>query len=128
MSDNISEGVKSRMTGTTRSSYQKDAECSVIVRHSARVDEDKREARSRNIEAIFVETKSGERFKVAENNIHDARALARHLNNGGSPFDTVGIKITNIMEQMSQLKEMMKQARSFGRQGLEEQAGDLVAK
>ena len=117
------------MTGTTRSSYQKVGECKVIIRHTDRVNEDKFGARSRNIHAIFVETKNGERFKVAENNLHGARAMARHLSNGGSPFDTVGIKVSSMMEEMSKLKNMMAEIRSISKEGqLIEQSDELSGK
>lgn len=123
MSDAIAEA---KWTGTTRSSYQKVGECKVIVRHSGKVNEEKQGARSRNINAIFVETKSGERFKLATNNIHGARAMARHLSNGGSPFDTVGVKVTNMMEEMSELRNIMKEVRSVQRKGLQEEASELA--
>jgi len=117
------------MTGTTRSSYQKVGECKVIIRHTDKVNEDKFGARSRNINAIFVETKNGERFKVAENNLHGARAMARHLSNGGSPFDTVGIKVSSMMEEMSSLKNMMAEVKSIGKEEhLIEQSSELAGK
>ena len=102
------------MTGTTKSSYQKIGECKVIVRHTAKVNEDKHGARSRNIQAIFIETKGGERFRVSQNNLHGARAMARHLSNSGSPFDTVGNKITTMMNEMENLKELSIEARKLG--------------
>ena len=121
--------AKVAMTGTTRSSYQRVGECKVIIRHTDKINEDKFGARSRNINAIFVETKNGERFKVAENNLHGARAMARHLSNGGSPFDTVGIKVSSMMEEMSSLKNMMAEVKSIGKdEQLVEQSSDLAGK
>jgi len=121
--------AKATMTGTTRSSYQRVGECRVIIRHTDKVNEDKFGARSRNINAIFVETKNGERFKVAENNLHGARAMARHLSNGGSPFDTVGMKVSGMMEEMSNLKNMMAEVKTIGKDGqLVEQSSELAGK
>lgn len=127
MDKQISE-ANAKMTGTTRSSYQKVGECKVIIRHSGRVNENKFGARSRNIDSIFIETKGGERFKMAENNLHGARAMARHLSNDGSPFDTVGNKITTMMNEMKQLREMAVKARNFGRRTAltEEQSGVIM--
>ena len=83
----------------------------------------------KNINAIFVETKNGERFKVAENNLHGARAMARHLSNGGSPFDTVGMKVSSMMEEMSNLKNMMSEVKSISKdEQLVEQSSDLAGK
>ncbi len=123
---NVTEG-KSKMTGTTRSSYQKVGECRIIIRHSGKVNENKFGARSRNIQAIFVETKSGERFMVAENNLHGARAMARHMSNGGSPFDTVGMKVSEMMNQMSSLKSLMAEVTNAGKnEAITEDAGVLA--
>ena len=96
MTNKVDE-ARVKMTGTTKSSYQKVGECKVIVRHSVKVNEDKHGARSRNIQAIFIETKSGERFRVSPNHLHGARAMARHLSNSGSPFDTVGNTTFSVM-------------------------------
>lgn len=115
MSDSLSEGQRVKMTGTTRSSYQRIGECRLIIRHSTTVNEDKFGARSRNIQAIFVETKEGERFKVPENNLHGARALARHISNGGNPYDVIGQKISEMMTKMSKLHGLMKEVRSMSR-------------
>jgi len=60
----VNEGFN-KMSGTSRSSYQKIGDCRMIVRHTGRVNEDKHGARSRNIQAIYVETKDGERFRMA---------------------------------------------------------------
>jgi hypothetical protein len=53
-----------------------------------------------------VETRDGERFKMKENNIHGARAMARHISNGGSVNDTIGSKITEITEKMAHLRNI----------------------
>lgn len=127
MSDvNVNEGFK-KMTGTSRSSYQKVGECRLIVRHINRVNEDKFGARSRNIKAIYVETKDGERFRMAENSLHGARAMARHLSNSGTPFDTVGLKITGMVNEMASLRDMVKEARALRKdEHLSEDANGLV--
>lgn len=114
------------ITGTTRSSYQKVGECKLIIRHSMKVDENKHGARSRNIHAIFIETKGGERFRVTENNLHGARAMARHLSNGGSPFDTVGLKVSTMMGEMSELKKLAKETRSLKDAVLSEDRNKLL--
>lgn len=116
-----------KMTGTSRSSYQKVGECRLIVRHTNRVNENKFGARSRNIHSIFVETKGGERFRMAENSLHGARAMARHLSNSGTPFDTVGSKITGMVKEMAELRNMVKEARALRKSDyLSEDANGLV--
>ena len=48
------------------------------MRHKKAVNEEIRGARSRNIHSIFVQ-RGEERFKMAENNLQMARAMARHV-------------------------------------------------
>jgi len=75
------------MWGSTKTSYQNLGSTKLIIRHSDRVSEDVRGSRSRKINAIFVETSEGERFKFPTKNLHGARAFAKHIDSGGRPHD-----------------------------------------
>jgi hypothetical protein len=97
----IGEG---RMYGTHRSSYEKDGNVKLIVRHSESVNPEQRGARSRKIRAIFVETGEGERIKLPHNNLRYARAMARHVSEGGQLTDDFGQHITRIAEECSKLR------------------------
>lgn len=117
----------SRLTGSTRSSYQKVGECRLIIRHKGTVNEEKTGARSRNISAIFVETQEGERFRMPNNSLHGARAMARHLSNGGQTHDTIGTKIKGMMEEIVQLRDMVREAHRINkRSALVEQSSALL--
>ena len=58
--NNMSE---SSMYGSTKTSYRKLENTLLRIRHNKAVDENQRGARSRNINALFIENESGERFK-----------------------------------------------------------------
>lgn len=89
--DDLSSSVtESRMYGTSYSSYDKIGPAKIIVRHSAPANDEVRGSRSRHISNIFVETHEGERFKLPVKNLHYARAMARHVANGGTLSDETG--------------------------------------
>ena len=100
---------ESRMYGTTKSSYENDGNVKIILRHSDRVDPEQRGARSRKIKAIFIENTEGERFKLPHNNLKYARAMARHVSEGGCMNDDFGQHITRIAEECSKLRPFKSQ-------------------
>lgn len=75
------------MWGSAKTSYQTIGNTKLIVRHSTRIAEEVRGARSRRIHSIFVETANGERFRCPMNSLHGARAFAKHLDAGGNSQD-----------------------------------------
>ena len=98
------EVVAESLYGTRKSSYEKKGPVKIILRHSAVVDETKRGARTRKINSILLQNKDGERFKLPENNLRYARAMARHLSEGGSLMDDFGQHITKIAEEVAKLR------------------------
>ena len=89
-------------------SIGKHGDTKVLVFHSEKVDEEKRGARSRKIESIFLETPVGERFKLESTNLHGAFAMAEHLNQGGSRDDERGQHITQLCQEMSALRRFVR--------------------
>lgn len=106
MADVMKEASLGRMTGSSKTSYQPLESVKVVVRHKKAVNEEIRGARSRNIHSIFVQ-RGDERFKMAENNLQMARAMARHLYNGGEVHDKIGETITNMAVDYRQLREFV---------------------
>lgn len=104
--------------GTTKSSYQMVGESKLIIRHTDPVNEEKKGSRWRHIKNIFIETKMGERFAYRYPHVSGARAMARHLSNGGTMVDDIG---QAIME-MSQDYVSLKRATRMLRQPLPEMA------
>tara|TARA_Y100000389_G_scaffold179430_1_gene193465 strand:- start:1739 stop:3601 length:1863 start_codon:yes stop_codon:yes gene_type:complete len=108
---NISEASLGKMTGSRKSSYQPLADSvKIIVRHNKDVNEEVRGARSRNIHSILIQ-RGEEKFKMAENNLSAARAMARHLHNGGETFDEIGEAITDMSKEFGKLKEFVSYVR-----------------
>lgn len=103
-SESLGEGF-SGWHGSARKSINELGDARIIVKHRRSVDEEKRGARTRQIESIFIENAEGERFKFPSTNITAAKAMARHVQEGGAPFDDFGQHIYGIMEELNQLKK-----------------------
>lgn len=82
----------------------------VIVRHGQAVDETFPGSRSqrKNIKAIFIQNKDGERFKYPFVHPAGAFAMAQHVDHGGAPYDTAGKAIIKMSEQIAQLQEFQR--------------------
>jgi hypothetical protein len=99
---NVSE---SAMYGSKNVSYQKLMDTRLIIKHNQAVMDDTQPgARTRNISALFVENQDGERFKYPFIHLAGARAMQRHVANGGLPYDDVGKGIIGMSEEIAQLK------------------------
>lgn len=94
---------ESKMFGNSRRSFQMIGPVKLVVNHSGTVDEAVHGARTRNVESIFVETAIGERFLVPFKKITPARALARHISEGGTMHDNIGQHIVNMVTEMNNL-------------------------
>ena len=83
----------------------------VIVRHAHAVDETFAGARSqrKNIKAIFIQNRDGERFKYPFIHPAGAFAMAQHVDHGGVPHDPAGKAIIRMSEQIAQLQEFQRQ-------------------
>jgi hypothetical protein len=96
---------ESAMYGTRTVSYQKLENTRLIIKHSQAVMDDASPgARSRNISGLFVENADGERFKYPFIHLSGARAMQRHVANGGKPYDDLGKGIIGMSEEIAQLK------------------------
>lgn len=94
---------ESSMYGSSKTSYRKLESTRLVIRHGKAVDENKSGDRSRHINALFVENSEGERFKYPFNHLAGAKAMQRHVANGGTPFDDAGRSIVKMSEQIAQL-------------------------
>jgi len=109
--EQVAEASLGKMTGSRKSSYQPLADnVKIIVRHNKDVNEEVRGARSRNIHSILIQ-RGEEKFKMAENNLQAARAMARHLHNGGETFDEIGEAITEMSKDYGKLREFVRYVR-----------------
>lgn len=106
ISNNVGESVmsESSLYGSRTVSYQKLMDTKLIIRHSKPIQDEQVGSRARNISALFVENQDGERFKYPFIHLAGARAMQRHVANGGVPYDDMGKQIVSMSEQIAQLK------------------------
>jgi hypothetical protein len=96
---------ESTLYGTNNTSYQKLLDTKLIIKHSKKLTDDQAPgARARNISALFVENQEGERFKYPFIHLSGARAMQRHVANGGFPYDDIGKSIIQMSEEIAQLR------------------------
>ena len=106
--DSIAESSFSKMRGSLKTSVQALEGVKVIVKHKKPVDEAIRGARSRQIKQIFIEN-GGERTEFPYKSLSGARAMARHIQCGGSFTDNVGGHISRVTEELVKLSEFYNQ-------------------
>lgn len=95
----IKEGLFEGYYGTRKVSYNdRPKNTRIVIKHSKQLSEG--DARFRNIEAIFIENASGERFRLRTNKLLEARAQARHVSEGGNPYDPLGQHISTLVEEL----------------------------
>lgn len=90
---------ESSLYGSSKSSYQNMETTKLIIRHSKRIQEGSPNSRTRNIEALYIQNESGERFRYPFSHLAGARAMQRHVANGGNPYDHFGHYICSLSEQ-----------------------------
>lgn len=84
-------------------------ECKIIIQHSRAIEEG--EQRYRNVAKIFIENAQGERFLAPTTKPGIARVYARHIAEGGTPYDERGQHITNICEEYSKMAGFVRATR-----------------
>ena len=89
-------GVNEGLTGSAKRSYENLDATKLIIRHTGKVDETVPGARSRQIQSLYIENEDGERFKYPMTHLAGARAMMRHVANGGRPHDEFGEHIIKL--------------------------------
>jgi len=118
--------VAESLTGTAKSSYESLDKTRLIVRHSQAVDENVPGSRSRQINSLYIENEQGARFKYLMKHLSGARAMARHVANGGVPHDDFGKHIIKMSEQIAQLNSFARYATN--KDQLNNSVGDIIEK
>jgi len=118
--------VKESLTGTARRSYEDLEKTRLIVRHSGKVDEEIPGSRSRHIESLYIENEDGERFKYPLTHLAGARAMQRHVANGGRPHDEFGEHIVKTSEDIAKLNSFSRYVSH--KDQLNDNAGDIIEK
>ena len=96
---------ESNLYGTTKTSFQTVGEARLVIKHSAPVNPAVAGGRTHRIESLFIESNAGERFKYPIKHLNGARAMARHVSEGGNPFDDFGKHISEMSAELNQLRK-----------------------
>lgn len=96
---------ESKLYGTSRTSYQNIGTARMVVKHSAPINQESATGRNTNIHSIYIESEGGERFKYPYKHMNGARAMARHVAEGGNPYDDFGKHISGLSEELSNLRK-----------------------
>lgn len=102
------------LSGSAMRSYYKLPRAKMVVVHKSRVQEEVRGSRSRNIKEVFVES-NGERRRMRTTNLHAARAMTHHLNEGGEYGDKFGTHIESSALDLDLLKGLLSDLEIGGR-------------
>jgi hypothetical protein len=95
--------AESKMYGTHKTSFQKFGSAKLSIKHTGSLEEG--ENRTKKIGSLFIENAQGEKFKYPFKHLSGARAMARHIGEGGHPFDDFGKHITSLSEELSNLRK-----------------------
>ena len=97
--------TESRLYGSSRMSYQKFENARMVIKHTESINTESAGGRTQKIGAIYIESSEGERFKYPYKHLSGARAMTRHVSEGGKPYDDFGTHITGLSEEMAKLRK-----------------------
>ena len=105
--NSVNESVFEGYYGGKRTSYNKAAEGAKLkIRHSKKLEDS--DPRYRFVQELFVETPSGERFKLPFKNLNAGKAMARHVSEGGTPYDSFGQHIHSMVKEMNSITHFVR--------------------
>ena len=97
--------TESKLYGTSKTSFQDIGSSRVQIKHSQPVNQELAAGRTQHIQNIYIETIEGERFKYPLKHLNGARAMARHIAEGGSMHDDFGKHIVELSQELNNLRK-----------------------
>ena len=97
--------TESKLYGTSRISYQKVGEARIVIKHTESINQESATGRTQKIGKIYIESSDGERFRYPYKHLSGARAMARHVAEGGNTYDDFGKHIVGLSEEMGKLRK-----------------------
>ena len=97
--------TESKLYGTSRISYQKVGEARIVIKHTEGINQESATGRTQKIGKIYIESADGERFRYPFKHLSGARAMARHVAEGGNTYDDFGKHIVGLSEEMAKLRK-----------------------
>ena len=108
----MQESKFSTLSGTVKTSVQTLEGIKIILKHTDVINDDVRGARTRRIHRIYVENTQGERFLMPFTSLRGARAMARHVVQGGNPYDATGTGVSNAVAEAVSLSKFLRRTLS----------------
>ena len=103
----IKEGLFESYYGNKKFSYaDQPQKTRLVIKHSRDLQET--DARFRYIESLFVENGQGERFRLPFTKLSGGKAMARHVSEGGNPYDPFGQHIVSLVKEMNTLGRFLR--------------------
>ena len=96
---------ESTMYGTSRTSYEDVGTARLVLKHNQAVNLDIPGSRTQHVHSIYIESDNGERYKYPYRHLNGARALARHVSEGGNLYDDFGKHIVGLSEELAKLRQ-----------------------
>jgi len=96
---------ESKLYGTSRISYQNVGEARIMIKHTESINQETATGRTQKIGKIYIESPEGERFRYPYKHLSGARAMARHVAEGGTAYDDFGKHIVGLSEEMGKLRK-----------------------
>ena len=97
--------TESKLYGTGRVSYQNVDGARIVIKHTENINQELAAGRTQHIGTIYIESAEGERFKYPYKHLSGARAMARHVAEGGNAYDDFGKHIVGLSEELSKLRK-----------------------
>ena len=97
--------AETKMYGTNKTSFQKIGNARLVIKHQAPINMESTSGRTQKINAIFIESPAGERFRYPYKHLSGARAMAMHVSEGGHAYDDFGKYISGLSEEMTKLRK-----------------------
>ena len=108
----VQESKFSALKGTVKTSVCTLEDVKIILKHTDVINDDVRGARTRRIHRIYVENAQGEKFLMPFTSLRGARAMARHVAQGGNPYDATGSGISNAVTEAVSLSKFLRRTHS----------------
>lgn len=102
----------SKAYGSLKTSYIQLPEARLIIKHTKGVNEEVRGARSRNIHSLFIENSTGERTQFPYRYMAGAKAMAKHVSEGGKFDDAKGTAILEMCKDVTELTQFVNHVRT----------------
>lgn len=107
----IKEGLFESWRGTSTQSWTRyPNDVKLVIRHSRPLSEN--DKRYRYVQALFLETAEGERFKLPFTKLAGGRAMVEHVRQGGKPYDIRGQHISEMVGNINLLSQFKRASRN----------------